>query len=237
MVGTSWSSSSSSTSSFGSLDDDDVCIVKPAATVAAAAEGCIKFLCSYGGRILPRHSDGALRYVGGDNRVLSVDRPVHFYVLQRKLRELCGWDVLLRCQLPTEDLDALVSVTGDDDLANLLEEYDAAGKDRLQPLKIRAFLFPRTPPPRGSPPPTPATASSRLSPSNTRNLRRQNTSPPAAARVLSSTTTCAPRWWAAPLQASRPARAHHQHAQRYDRHSAGEARPHGYLVHNGCHWQ
>ncbi|MCQ6483245.1 hypothetical protein NPN19_25790, partial [Vibrio parahaemolyticus] len=56
-----------------------------------------------------------------------------------------GWEaVCLRCQLPTEDLDALVSVTGDDDLANLLEEYDAASRDRLQPLKIRAFLFPRT---------------------------------------------------------------------------------------------
>ncbi|CAN6371736.1 unnamed protein product [Urochloa humidicola] len=234
MVGTSWSSSSCCTSSFGSLDDDVVCVLKPAAT---AADGSIKFLCSYGGRILPRLSDGALRYVGGDNRVLSVDRPVHFYAeLQRKLRELCGWDVLLRCQLPTEDLDALVSVTGDDDLANLLEEYDAAGKDRLQPLKIRAFLFPRTPPPRGSPPPTPASASSRPSPSSTLNPRHQNTSPPTAACVPSS-TTCAPRWWAAPLQASRPARAHHQHAQRYGRHGADEARPHGYLVHNGCHWQ
>ncbi|CAN6362866.1 unnamed protein product [Urochloa humidicola] len=232
MVGTSWSSSSSCTSSFGSLDDDVVCVHKP----AAAAEGSIKFLCSYGGRILPRHSDGALRYVGGDNRVLSVDRPLHFYELQRKLRELCGWDVLLRCQLPTEDLDALVSVTGDDDLANMLEEYDAASKDRLQPLKIRAFLFPRTPR-GGSPPPTPASASSRPLPSSAHHLHRQNTSPPAAARAPSSTTTCAPRWWAAPLLASRPARAHHQQTQRYDRHGPGEARPLRYLVHSGSHWQ
>ncbi|CAL4993501.1 unnamed protein product [Urochloa decumbens] len=232
MVGTSWSSSSSCTSSFGSLDDEVVCVLKP-----AAAEGSVKFLCSYGGRILPRHTDGALRYVGGDNRVLSVDRPLHFYELQQKLRELCGWDVFLRCQLPTEDLDALVSVTGDDDIANLLEEYDAASKDRLQPLKIRAFLFPRTPQaPRGSPSPTPASASSRPSPTSARNLRRQNTSPPATARVPSS-TTCAPRWWAAPLQASLPARAHHQQTQRYVRHGPGEARPHRYLVHSGSHRQ
>ena len=46
---------------------------------AAVAEGSVKFLCSYGGRILPRHTDGTLRYVGGDNRVLSVDRPLRFY--------------------------------------------------------------------------------------------------------------------------------------------------------------
>lgn len=76
MVGSSWSSSSSYTSSFGSLDDDVLCIVKPD---APAPERCVKFLCSYGGRILPRHTDGALRYVGGHNRVLSVDRSLHFY--------------------------------------------------------------------------------------------------------------------------------------------------------------
>jgi hypothetical protein len=80
MVGTSsWSSSSTCTSSLGSLDDDVVvaCVVKAA---DAAAEGTfVKFLCSYGGRILPRHADGALRYVGGDNRVVSVDRSLPFH--------------------------------------------------------------------------------------------------------------------------------------------------------------
>ncbi|OEL23013.1 hypothetical protein BAE44_0015967 [Dichanthelium oligosanthes] len=225
MAATSWSSSSSCTSSFGSLDDDVVCILKPDGVgAAAAAEGSVKFLCSYGGRILPRHTDGALRYVGGDNRVLSVIRPLQFYELQRKLRELCGWEVCLRCQLPTEDLDALVSVTSDDDLANLLEEYDAASKDRLQPLKIRAFLFPRTAPapslqPRCSPLSTPASVPR---PSSNALLRRQNTSPAATARVPSP--TCAPRWWAPP-QVPSPARVHPP--QRYDQH----------LVHNCSHLQ
>jgi hypothetical protein len=103
---------------------------------------------------------------------------------------MCGWDddVSLRCQLPSEDLDALVSVTSDDDLANLREEYDAASKDRLQPLKIRAFLFPRTP---------------ALSP-NFR-FHRQNGSPATSAR-MPSPVTCAPRWSAAP-QAARPAQS------------------------------
>lgn len=60
--------------------------------------------------------------------------------LQVKLSQLCGWKtVSLRCQLPTEDMDALVSVTSDEDLANLVEEY--AGRERTTPLKIRAFLF------------------------------------------------------------------------------------------------
>ncbi|KAL6662198.1 hypothetical protein ACP70R_000057 [Stipagrostis hirtigluma subsp. patula] len=239
MAGPSWSSSSSCTSSLGSLDDDDaICVV---AKPDAAEGGVVKFLCSYGGRILPRHSDGALRYVGGDNRVLSVDRSLHFYELQRKLREMCGGrEVSLRCQLPTEDLDALVAVTSDDDLANLLEEYDAAaGRGRLQPPKIRAFLFPRTPstPPPSPPPTPPPRVVSRQPPMTNARLHRQNTSP--AARV-------SPRWWAAaPPQASRPAAAARAtvalppqlHAGRHD--PGGEVPPphHRYLVHNGSHWQ
>lgn len=84
MAGTSsWSSSSSCASSFGSPDHDVVCVTEPdsvgAAGAVADAEGSVKFLCSYGGRILPRRTDGTLRYVGGDNRVLSVDRPIRFY--------------------------------------------------------------------------------------------------------------------------------------------------------------
>ena len=117
----------------------------PRSELSSEAHTRVRFMCSYGGKIVPRPIDNQLRYVGGDNRVVSVDRSLPFHELQRKLREMCGWEaVCLRCQLPTEDLDALVSVNGDDDLANLLEEYDAASRDRLQPLKIRAFLFPRT---------------------------------------------------------------------------------------------
>ncbi|KAK4373180.1 hypothetical protein RND71_008564 [Anisodus tanguticus] len=104
----------------------------------------IKFLCSYGGKILPRHPDGKLRYYGGETRVLSVYRSISFAELMVKLGEMCGGSVCLRCQLPTEDLDALVSITSDEDLANLMEEYDhtAIASSPSASLKIRSFLSP-----------------------------------------------------------------------------------------------
>ncbi|XP_057493454.1 protein PAL OF QUIRKY-like isoform X2 [Actinidia eriantha] len=105
--------------------------------VAPPNAATIKFLCSYGGKILPRYPDGKLRYHGGQTRVLAVDRCISFAELLVKLGELCGTSVTLRCQLPTEDLDALVSITSDEDLANLMEEYDRASAP-----KIRAFLYP-----------------------------------------------------------------------------------------------
>ncbi|KAF8378227.1 hypothetical protein HHK36_029566 [Tetracentron sinense] len=110
-------------------------------SVKTKSRDTVKFLCSYGGKILPRHPDGKLRYVGGDTRVLAVHRSIPFSELQVKLGELCGLSVSLRCQFPTEDLDALVSITSDEDLANLMEEYDQAATSATH-LKIRAFLSP-----------------------------------------------------------------------------------------------
>ncbi|XP_010251065.1 PREDICTED: uncharacterized protein LOC104593086 isoform X2 [Nelumbo nucifera] len=138
-----------------SLQSNDV------AAKTANINNTVKFLCSYGGKILPRYPDGKLRYVGGDTRVLAVDRSTPFAELLVKLGELCGSSVSLRCQLPTEDLDALVSITSDEDLANLIEEYDRANMSRDREtssappqLKIRAFLSPPKSIKKISPPPS-----------------------------------------------------------------------------------
>lgn len=102
----------------------------------------IKFLCSYGGKILPRPYDGLLRYVGGLTRVVSVHRSISFSELMVKLENLCGYSVNLRCQLPNEDLDVLVSIKSDADLVNVIEEYNKASLISGKELKIRAILSP-----------------------------------------------------------------------------------------------
>lgn len=102
----------------------------------------VKFLCRYGGRILPRPGDGKLRYAGGNTRVVAASRSIGFADLIAKMSKVFGSSaVLLKCQLPSEDLDALVSVKSDEDLENMLEEYDRVGaREGLS--KVRAFLFP-----------------------------------------------------------------------------------------------
>ncbi|KAJ0236411.1 hypothetical protein HA466_0257180 [Hirschfeldia incana] len=97
----------------------------------------LKFLCSYGGKILPRSTDGKLRYVGGHTRVLSVNPSISFEELMNKLFEFCGYSVDLRCQLPNGDLETLISVKSDEELANIVEEYN-----RISGVKIRAVLSP-----------------------------------------------------------------------------------------------
>jgi hypothetical protein len=44
----------------------------------SSATATIKFLCSYGGKIIPRFPDGKLRYQGGETRVIGVDRSISF---------------------------------------------------------------------------------------------------------------------------------------------------------------
>ncbi|CAK9153711.1 unnamed protein product [Ilex paraguariensis] len=107
----------------------------------------IKFLYSYGGKIVPRRVDGKLRYLGGHTRVVAVDRSVTFAELMVKFGELCGSSMSLRCKLPTEDLDFLVSVASDEDLSNVIQEYDRVSSSTADKseMKVRAVLFPIKP--------------------------------------------------------------------------------------------
>ncbi|KAF1892500.1 hypothetical protein Lal_00010966 [Lupinus albus] len=84
----------------------------------------LKLMCSYGGKILPRPSDGMLRYVGGQTRIISVKRNVSFSDLMQKMADTYGQLAVIKYQLPDEELDALVSVSCTDDLENMVEEYE-----------------------------------------------------------------------------------------------------------------
>nr|GLL33024.1 uncharacterized protein LOC109156839 isoform X1 [Ipomoea trifida] len=100
----------------------------------------VKFLCSFGGSILPRPQDGKLRYVGGETRIVSVARDISYEELMAKMRELFEGATVLKYQQPDEDLDALVSVVNDDDVINMMEEYDKLGSgDGFT--RLRIFLF------------------------------------------------------------------------------------------------
>ncbi|EPS60327.1 hypothetical protein M569_14476 [Genlisea aurea] len=111
----------------------------------------MKFLYSYGGRILPRSSDGKLRYVGGHTRVLSVDRSIAYSDLMAKFGELCGSPAILKCKLPEEDLDFLVTIRSEEELRSIIKEYEIATPQA----KLIAVLVPVTSEKKGSPPPSP----------------------------------------------------------------------------------
>ncbi|XP_076958344.1 uncharacterized protein LOC143634048 [Bidens hawaiensis] len=100
----------------------------------------LKFLCSFNGSILPRPQDGKLRYVGGETRIVSVPRDIGFDELMNKMKELYESATVLKYQQPDEDLDALVSVVNDDDVVNMIEEYEKLGfGDGFT--RVRLFLF------------------------------------------------------------------------------------------------
>ncbi|XP_022856153.1 uncharacterized protein LOC111377307 isoform X2 [Olea europaea var. sylvestris] len=103
--------------------------------------GKIKFLCSFGGTILPRPGDGKLRYVGGQTRIISIRKNLSWKELVKKTSGICAQPHSIKYQLPGEDLDALISVSSDEDLQNMIEEY--YGDEKLEgSQRLRIFLIP-----------------------------------------------------------------------------------------------
>ncbi|XP_058193697.1 uncharacterized protein LOC131310603 isoform X1 [Rhododendron vialii] len=106
----------------------------------------LRLMCSYGGHIIPRPHDKSLCYVGGDTRMVVVDRhgSSSLSALSSRLSRtlLNGRRFTLKYQLPNEDLDSLISVATDDDLDNMFEEYDRITTSvSSKPGRLRLFLF------------------------------------------------------------------------------------------------
>ncbi|QHO03495.1 hypothetical protein HN51_037871 [Arachis hypogaea] len=106
----------------------------------------LRLMCSYGGNIMPRprphNNHDSLYYVGGDTRMVAVER-------NTSLKDLCaglsntllhGRPFTLKYQLPEEQLDNLITVATDDDLQNMIQEYDRLASFS-PPLRLRVFLF------------------------------------------------------------------------------------------------
>uniref|UniRef100_A0ACD5YYB1 Uncharacterized protein n=1 Tax=Avena sativa TaxID=4498 RepID=A0ACD5YYB1_AVESA len=135
----------------------------PSSSLPPPPPAKVRLMVSYGGRIQPRPHDNQLSYVNGETKILSIERPLRFPDFAARLTALAGTkaDICVKYQLPGEDLDALVSVTNDEDLEHLVIEYDRLHLFRNAPgsgsgssrggstPRLRVFLFPvvQAPPP------------------------------------------------------------------------------------------
>ncbi|PKI60017.1 hypothetical protein CRG98_019605 [Punica granatum] len=132
-----------------SLDDDSP---RSRAAVDGLAEEPLppklRLMCSYGGHIIPRPHDKSLCYVGGETRMVVVDRNSSLADLSVRLSQslLNGRPFTLKYQLPNEDLDSLITVSTDEDLDNMIDEYDrTASVSHFRPSRLRVFLFFKAP--------------------------------------------------------------------------------------------
>ncbi|CAH2042096.1 unnamed protein product [Thlaspi arvense] len=124
---------------------------EPMMPAATGGGGKLRLMCSYGGHIMLRQHDKSLCYAGGDTRIVVADRHSTLADLSHRLSKtlLNGRSFTLKYQLPNEDLDSLISVTTDEDLENMIEEYDrlttAAATNAQKSSRIRLYLFPSKP--------------------------------------------------------------------------------------------
>ncbi|XP_021286927.1 uncharacterized protein LOC110418508 [Herrania umbratica] len=111
--------------------------------VATSPRNKVKFLCSYGGKIVARSGDANLKYVGGETRVVAVPPDINFSELMKKLNTLVEGDMILKYQVIPEELDTLVTVRSDEDLRHLVDEFHRLESEGTP--KLRAYLFPSSP--------------------------------------------------------------------------------------------
>ncbi|KAH0463798.1 hypothetical protein IEQ34_006584 [Dendrobium chrysotoxum] len=103
----------------------------------------VNIRCRFGGKLMPRLSDGALHYVGGRTRITDFGRDTTLQELNCKMEDIYGGPVVICYKRPDQNLDSLVSISYAEDLDNMLDEYDyllnasKCGYPRLQ-----VFLFP-----------------------------------------------------------------------------------------------
>ncbi|CAN8258249.1 unnamed protein product [Cochlearia groenlandica] len=103
--------------------------------------GKVKFLCSFGGKIMPRSTDEKLKYVGGETHIVSIRKNLSWEELKKKTSAICQQSHSIKYQLPGDELDSLISVSSDEDLQNMIEEYN--GLERLEgSQRPRLFLIP-----------------------------------------------------------------------------------------------
>ncbi|CBI25597.3 unnamed protein product, partial [Vitis vinifera] len=78
----------------------------------------------------------------GHTRIICLRRDVSFNELVQKMVDTYGQPVVIKYQLPEEDLDALVSVSCPDDLENMMDEYEKlVERSSDGSAKLRVFLF------------------------------------------------------------------------------------------------
>ncbi|KAL8151462.1 hypothetical protein V2J09_021270 [Rumex salicifolius] len=114
-------------------------VLRFASFEASDSPPMVKFLCSYGGKILPRPSDGKLRYVGGETHIIKISHKISWMELVQRACLIYKETNTIKYQLPGEDLDALVSVSSDEDLQNMIEECKSVEDAKSN--KPRMFLF------------------------------------------------------------------------------------------------
>ncbi|AET00125.1 uncharacterized protein [Medicago truncatula] len=106
----------------------------------------VKLMITYGGEIQPRltalHDHRRYSYIGGDNKIITVDRNINFSDLMAKLSSFMVSNVCFKYQLLGEDFDALIPVYNEEDLNHMMFEYDRMCHFSRKPAWLRVFLFP-----------------------------------------------------------------------------------------------
>ncbi|CAO2825376.1 unnamed protein product [Amaranthus hypochondriacus] len=110
----------------------------------------LRLMISFNGHILPKPHNKTLFYAGGETRIISVTRTTDlslstlFSHISKLLLNGSTQNFTLKYLLPNHDFDSLISISCDEDLWNMIDEYDhLLALNSPTSSRIRFFLFKR----------------------------------------------------------------------------------------------
>ncbi|KAG4931124.1 hypothetical protein JHK85_048707 [Glycine max] len=71
----------------------------------------------------------------------AAEQKIQGQILVAALCSSLPQDLTFKYQLPSEDLDALISATNDDEIKHMMHEYDRLYSPNLKLTRMRLFLF------------------------------------------------------------------------------------------------
>ncbi|XP_047090742.1 dual specificity protein kinase shkD-like [Lolium rigidum] len=98
----------------------------------------IKLICNFGGRFLPRPSDGELRYIGGNRHLIKISRDISWQEFILKTTRLIRRAHTIKYHIPGEQVSMLISITSDDDLRHMIDECIVLERSREM---LTMYLF------------------------------------------------------------------------------------------------
>ncbi|CAN1354850.1 hypothetical protein LINPERPRIM_LOCUS43550 [Linum perenne] len=119
--------------------------MEPPTSAASTTGGSkLRLMCSYGGHIIPRPQTKSLFYAGGDTRIITVptttaNLSLNFLAAQLAAALRLSTPFNLKYQLPYHDLDSLITLSNDEDVAIMIDEHNRVFPS---PARIRLFVFP-----------------------------------------------------------------------------------------------
>ena len=103
----------------------------------------LRLMCSFGGKIVIQGRKQ--HYFGGDTRLVVLEHDCSYSSLVAQIRGTCSTSIplVIKCQLPGESFNYLITIANDEDLVNVIKEQEEFNTSHESTSRLHFFVSPK----------------------------------------------------------------------------------------------